>query len=474
MDVHISLVGRQGLGSEIYRQLRAAIVDGHLSPGDALPPTRELAQRLGVSRSTVTGVYDQLIGEGYAVARTGSGTFVSAEAVHARPSTAAREAALRPRPFWESQPLPPDLMRAAEFDFRPGTPDAPRFPHATWRRLLAREFRPAALGRGGYGEPAGHAGLREAIARYFSVSRGLRADAADIVVTSGTQQAVDLVARVLLAPGDGVAVEDPGYGPTRRVLAAQGLRVACVPVDDEGLVVDAIPRGTRLVLVCPSHQFPLGVSMSLRRRVALLDWAARHQAAIVEDDYDSEFRFGGRPIEPVQLLDAHGRVIYVGSFSKTVLPSLRLGFVVVPPSLQRAVVTAKYLSDWHSPLALQGAMARFIAEGHFARHVRRMRSVYEARHRRIVERVARTMADTFELVPSSVGLHVAALARGRSVADVARALRHAQQDGVECYPLAMFSAADSPRAGVLLGYGSIAEDRIDEGLARLHAAFAQA
>lgn len=204
-------------------------------------------------------------------------------------------------------------------------PDAALFPYQSWRRLLARQLRPTTVGAGAYGDPAGHPGLREAIARHIGLARGVQAGAEEVVVTNGTQQAVDLVARVLLAPGDRVAVESPGYGPPRRLMASLGAEVVGVPVDDQGLVVEAIPPRTRLVYVTPSHQFPLGMAMSLPRRLALLVWAERHDAAVVEDDYDSEFRYGGRPIEPLQTLDPRGRVIYVGSFSKTLLATLRLG-----------------------------------------------------------------------------------------------------------------------------------------------------
>ena len=471
MDVHVKLVGQRDLAGEIYRQLRAAILDGRLLGGEALPPTRELAQRLNVSRTTVNVAYDRLIGEGFALARVGSGTFVSPHLAPRKGQRATRAAALQARRIWEGHPLPADVSLVAEFDFRPGVPDARRFPLQTWRRLLAAEFRPSAVGRGGYGEPAGHAGLREAIARYFGLSRGIQADPQDVIVTNGTQQAVDLIARVLVAPGDAVAVEDPGYGPPRRLLATLGLRVARVPVDAEGLVVDAIPAKTRLVYVSPSHQFPLGVSMSLRRRIALIEWANRAGAAIIEDDYDSEFRFAGRPIEPLHALDVHGRVLYVGSFSKTMLPTLRLGFIVAPPSLREALATAKYLADWHSPLAIQAAMARFLADGHFARHVRKMRTVYQARHALIVETLTASMADDLEVVASSVGLHLAALARRVSAPQLARVLRRASDAGVECYPLAMFSEDATALPGLVLGYGAIERDRIAEGLARLRQAF---
>ena len=260
----------------------------------------------------------------------------------------------------------------------PGIPDARLFPYQTWRRLLTRELHADAEDIGVYADPAGHLGLRQAIARHVGTARGVSTTAEDVVVTNATQQAVDVVARVLLAPGARVAVEDPGYRPPRRLLASLGARVTGVPVDDQGLVVDAIPAGTRLVYVTPSHQFPLGMTMPLPRRLALLDWAERHDAAIVEDDYDSEFRYGDRPIEPLQTLDTSGRVIYIGSFSKTMLPTLRLGFVIAPPSLRRAVRTAKFVTDWHTTLPAQAALARFIDEGYLARHVRKMRQVYQA------------------------------------------------------------------------------------------------
>jgi GntR family transcriptional regulator / MocR family aminotransferase len=228
--------------------------------------------------------------------------------------------------------------------------------------------------------------------------------------------------------------------------------------------VDAIPAGTRLVYVSPSHQFPLGMSMSLPRRVALLEWAKRTGGAIIEDDYDSEFRFGGRPIEPVHMLDADGRVIYVGSFSKTMLPTLRLGFMIAPPSLRAGLHAAKYLADWHTPLAIQAAMACFIEEGFFARHLRRMRRIYESRHRLIAEVLNRSFAEELAVVPSSVGLHIAALARKASVEQILEVLQRASTLGIECTPLSMYAAAERLQSGILFGYGAIAAEHIEEGL----------
>jgi GntR family transcriptional regulator/MocR family aminotransferase len=471
MEVHVSLVGRKDLTREIYRQLRRAILDGRLAPGDRLPPTRELARRLNVSRTTVTVAYDRLTGEGFITSRVGAGTFVSDDV--AAPPDPARPAdgALRPRPFWDTVVVPTVFDRPARFDFRTGIPDTTQFPYQSWRRLLARQLRPAAVGTGAYGDPAGHSGLRVAIARHIGLARGVQADAEDVVVTNGTQQAVDLVARVLLAPGDRVAVETPGYGPPRRLLASLGAEVVGVPVDDQGLVVEAIPQGTRLVYVTPSHQFPLGTAMSLSRRLALLAWAERNDAAVVEDDYDSEFRYGGRPIEPLQTMDPSGRVIYVGSFSKTLLATLRLGFLVAPASLFAAVRRAKFLADWHTPLPTQAALADFIDQGLFARHLRRMRAVYQQRHQQIVESLADRFADHLKLVPSSAGLHVTATVPTSTPEELQAVLDRAWAAGVAIQPLSMFDLGPPSQPGIVLGYGAVPTADIEEGLGRLRRCF---
>jgi GntR family transcriptional regulator/MocR family aminotransferase len=472
VDVHVSLLGRRDLTGEIYRQLRAAILEGRLRSGDPLPPSRELAARLSVSRTTVAVAYDRLISEGFAVARVGSGTFVSPGLAARGKPAGTPVGVLTPRPVWAGVPVPAtDRWRSARYDFRPGIPDARLFPYRAWRRLMVRQLRPSAVGFGTYGDPPGHLGLREAICRHLGTSRGVRALAEDVVITNGTQQALDVVARVLLEPGDCVAVEDPSYSPPRRLFASLGMRVAGVPVDDEGLVVDAIPPDARFVYVAPSHQFPLGMSMSLPRRLALLDWAQQHNAAIVEDDYDSEFRYGGRPIEPLQALDASGRVIYVGTFSKSLLATLRLGFVIVPASLRTATRAAKFLSDWHTALPAQAALADFIDEGGFARHVRRMRSVYRARHECIVAALERDFRGLLRPVPSSVGLHLSALACPDATEAIPAALRRAQAADVACYPLSLYAAGPAPRAGLVIGYGSIPTEDIPEGMRRLRHSF---
>jgi GntR family transcriptional regulator/MocR family aminotransferase len=478
MDVHVSLVGRQDLSREIYRQLRRAIVEGRLRPGEPLPPSRELARRLSVARTTVTVAYDRLAGEGFVRSRVGAGTFVSEQAVREPTGRAAARrrvhGAIRPRAIWSTIPLVAVYDRPARFDFRTGVPDATLFPHDHWRRLMARELR-AEPGAGLYGHPAGHPGLREAIARHIAVSRGVEATADDVTITNGTQQAVDVIARVLLEPGDLVAVEDPGYSPPRRLFETLGARVAGVPVDREGLVVDALPRRTRLVYVTPSHQYPLGVSMSLARRRALLAWAERNDAAILEDDYDSEFRFHGRPVEPLQTLDTGGRVIYVGTFSKALLPGLRLGFVVAPASLHAAIHRAKMLTDWHTSQLVQATLARFIDEGGFARHIRRVGAVYRRRHALLHEVLTRDFAEHLEVIPSVAGLHLAAVARTASAARINAVARRASAVGVEVQQLARFAMSERPAVvGLLLGYGLIPATDIGPGLERLKACFEEA
>jgi GntR family transcriptional regulator/MocR family aminotransferase len=474
MTFHVSLVGRKNLSGEIYRQMRGAILDRRLRSGDPLPPSRVLARTLAVARTTVTVAYDRLAGEGFVTSRVGAGTFVSEQVTHTAGATPHNRAdgMLRPRPVWESVALSTAFAHPARFDFRTGLPDAALFPHRTWRRLIARSLRSADEAVGFYQHPAGHRDLRTAIVRHVGIARSVDASADDVVITNGTQQALDILARVLLAPGDRVAVEDPGYSPPRQLFKALGMHVLGVPVDQDGLIVDALPRRIRLVYVTPSHQYPLGVSMSLARRQALLAWAERNDAAIVEDDYDSEFRFGGRPLEPLQTLDRAGRVIYVGSFSKTMLPTLRLGFLVAPRSLLSAVHKAKYVTDWHTSTLMQGAFARLLESGGYARHIRRISAVYRTRHQMIANAVTRHFARDLELVPSSTGLHLTARARTLSVSQIGVIVRRAADATVAVQALSSFAASESAQPGVVLGYGAIPAQDIQEGLRRLRKCFA--
>jgi GntR family transcriptional regulator/MocR family aminotransferase len=291
-----------------------------------------------------------------------------------------------------------------------------------------------------------------------------------VVVTHGAQQALDLIGRVLVDPGTCVAVEEPGYQPARLVFRALGARVVGVPVDDEGLSVAELPAEARLVYVTPSHQFPLGTPMSLARRGALLAWAGRHGAVVVEDDYDSEYRFSDRPLEPLQSLDRDGRVVYVGSFSKTLAPMLRLGFVVAPATLQPALRAAKRLADWHGELPSQAALARFIDEGQLARHVRRANRVYADRRDRVLAGLDKHLAGRVVPVPAAAGLHLCAVVPPDARVDMDLAVDRAHAAGVGFQPLSDF-CGDEPRPGVVLGYGAIPTDRIDAGIAALASCF---
>lgn len=447
MDIHISLAGPGDRASRIYQQVRAAVLDGRLRPNDRLPPTRELAVSLGVARNTVAVAYERLTAEGFLTARVGAGTFVGTASVV---SGARRpRSGVRPQPIWDAVgrgETPRDADKA-HTTFTVGAPDGALFPFATWRRLVTAELRATTLTPVGYAEPAGDARLRAAIARYVGVSRSVRAAADDVVVTQGAQQALDLIGRVLIGPGDIVAVEEPGYPPARDLFRAQGATVVGVPVDSEGLVVGALPSSTRLVYVTPSHQFPLGTPMSLTRRAALLDWAAARDAAVIEDDYDSEFRFSERPLEPLQSLDRDGRVIYVGTFSKTLLPTLRLGYAIAPPSLLPALRTARRLTDWHGDVAAQAALAKFIDSGELSRHVRRASRVYAERHRLVTAALEGDLAEWLAPVPSAAGLHLCALRRPGADVDLADVAARARAVGVVVELLATYRATTAPTAG---------------------------
>jgi GntR family transcriptional regulator / MocR family aminotransferase len=470
VDLHLDRSSGGDLTTRLYRELREAVRDGRLRPRDRLPPTRELATQLDVSRGTVATAYERLVAEGFLTARVGAGTYVADTVLATGARGRRRTGAVSPRRGWTVIPAPVTMSDEVPYDFSVGVPDPGLFPFDTWRRLMASEMRVRANSPGRYADPAGHPGLREAVSRYVGVSRSVLCDADDVLVTNGTQHALDLVGRVVLEPGDTVAVENPGYPPAATLLATSGMRVAPVPVDDEGLVVQALPARARLVYVTPSHQFPTGVAMSLRRRMALVEWAQQHDALVVEDDYDSEFRFSARPLEPLVSLDPAGRVCYVGSFSKTMLPAVRLGFVVSPPSLRSALRASRQLSDGFSPVPTQAALARFIDDGMLARHVRKASSVY-ARRRTAVLAALEPVAG-LSVVPSSAGLHVCVRMPGGPAGVAQRVVSAARRVGVAVeslngYYLAGQVSGSTDVEGLAVGYGAVADDRVDEGLRRL-------
>lgn len=473
MDLHIGLIGRHGLADQIYLQISSQLRGRRLLVGERLPSSRELAARLSVSRNTVTAAYDRLVADGLVQGRPGLGLFVNEVAVASSESGTARPAGPRPQPIWDMIATPTDMSATdAPFDLRAGLPSLQHFPYTSWRALVSRQLRPSAPRSDLYAEPAGSPALREAIARHLAVSRGVRAQASNIVVTNGFQQSIDLIARVLLAPGDRVAVEDPGYLPAVQLLRSMRTEVSGVPLDADGLLVPEIPAGTGLVYVTPSHQFPTGMSMSPERRRQLLDWADQTGAVVVEDDYDSEFRYAGRPLDTLQSMDDSARVLYVGSFSKTMLPSLRLGFVVAPPSLLPAMRKAKLVADWQTAGPMQDALAAFIESGRYAQHLRRMRRIYQGRHQQIAAALDDNFSDILDRVPSMAGLHVAATLRaGQSVGDRELVAR-ARSRGVELgRPMSHFAISRPPVGGLVFGYGAIPTERIGAALALVRDCF---
>jgi GntR family transcriptional regulator/MocR family aminotransferase len=470
MELHVVIEGGKDLTGQLYRQLKEAIRTGRLAAGEKLPPSRLFAEQLGLSRKTVSEAYARLTFDQLLTGRVGSGTFVAEGAARRQPAAAPERplAGAALAEHWRGMSTPlrhPAPAGSSRYEFIGGAPARDLFPHADWRRCVLHALRQGARSRGLYGDAEGLHDLRDGIARHASFSRGVRCTAADVLVTNGAQQALDLVARVLVEPGSTVAMEEPGYPPARLLLSAQGANVVGVPVDAEGMVVERIPEGTRLVYVTPAHQFPLGMPMSERRRKALLARAAALGAVVIEDDYDSEFRYEGRPTDSLQSMDTHGRVAFVGTFSKTLSPELRLGYLIAPPAVLEAVGTAKHLTDWHTATPAQSALAKFIADGDLQRHIRRCHAAYAARRERIVRRFADDLAPWFELVPATAGIHLAALCRRHT--DVDRLMALARRVDVGLYPLAPFFHFSAPRAGLMLGYGAIDEADIDPALDRV-------
>lgn len=459
------------LHEQLAAQFRRAILDGRLSAGTRLPSTRSLAAATGVSRNVALASYDELFAEGYVEGRHGSGTYVAHD-LPATPSRSIPAPSGTPRWLWRLPDLPsaePD--RPGLIDFRLGKPSTSRLPSDAWRRVwqtVASEPVPA-----GYGDPAGEPLLREAIAAYVRRSRGVVCDASDVVVTSGAVQAVDLVARATLRPGDGVAFENPGYPVARAVLEASGARIVPVGVDDDGLRVDALSGVTPpplLVYVTPSHQYPLGGRMSLARRMALLEWSREADGLIVEDDYDSEYRYDGPPLPALAGLDEAGRVAYVGTFSKLLAPSLRVGYLVGPAPLRERVVRMKRLADYHTAWPLQRALAAFIADGHLERHVRRMRRHY-ADKRAALDLALRPVADRAVLRGLEAGLHVFLELDPSLDAEVVRA--RALERGVAVSTLDGYSCDGPPPNGLLIGYGGLEIPDIISGAATLRECLAR-
>ncbi|MFM0338973.1 MocR-like pyridoxine biosynthesis transcription factor PdxR [Paraburkholderia fungorum] len=485
MDIHIAVEGRHDLAGQIYRQLRAGILEGRLAGGTRLPSTRDLATQLGVSRKTTLDVFERLLSEGYLSARAGSGTFVAdglerlpaERSSHARAAESARErskakakAAARAQPLWEAMPealpLPRPTVQSPQ-DFVGGATDKSLFPFDVWRRCVNHALRAQARSPAIYRDPAGEQELRLAISRYLAFNRAVASNWEDVIVTQGAQNALDLMARITLRPGEVVAIEDPGYPPAHACFKATGARVVPVPVDSEGLIVSKLPDKARLVYVTPSHQFPLGMPMTLERRVELLEWAQKRGAVIIEDDYDCEYRFEGRPMEPLKSLDRAGLVAYVGTFSKTIFPELRVGYAVPPASLYGPLLKARQIADWHGCTLTQTALATFMLNGDFAKHLRRMHKVYAARRAMLLDHLHGDLAPWFEPIVPTAGIHMAA--RLTAPLTEQALVSAAREASIGLYGLEPFHVRAKPQPGLIFGYGGIAVEHIDAALTGLAA-----
>ncbi|WP_337184529.1 PLP-dependent aminotransferase family protein [Shinella sp.] len=423
----------------LYRELRRLIEAGDIAPGSKLPPSRDLARRLGTARGSVVAAFEMLIAEGYAVARTGAGTFVADRVPNMKPAAPVETAAAEP-----AMPLPGTL----------GVAMADARTLNLFRTLLSRHLVRPGPEHFQYGDPRGGAALRQAVAAYLRQARGVRCEARSIVITTGTQQGIDLVIRSVLSPGERVMLEDPCYPSARAAFAGNGLELAGLAVDAEGADIGLAVPGARAVYVTPSHQFPLGVTMSMRRRLALIDWARETGGWIIEDDYDSEFRFAGPPLAAMQGMDDSSRVIYLGTFSKVLFPGLRLGYAVIPDALLETVVALRGRSDRSPPTLAEAALTDLIREGHFAAHLRRARRKAQAARDALVAGLASAPGLSVD-VPDQ-GLHLVARLPARL--DDVEAVEIARKAGLGARALSSMAVTNPPRQGLVIGFSGFAPE----------------
>jgi GntR family transcriptional regulator/MocR family aminotransferase len=461
------------LQRQIYEEWRGGILSGRFRTGERAPSSRDLAAALGVARATVTAAYDQLIGEGYLESVHGSGTFVCRQlpeellrprqAPSVRPSA---ESAIRLSGAGEMiaamPPYRPAAARPGWISFSDWRPDLGEFPFPLWRKILARRIRTSGHALFDYSNMGtGHEELRAEIAAYAARSRAVRCNAGQVIVVNGSQQALDLCARLLIDRGDQVALEDPGYQGARRIFGAYGARLHPIAVGAGGVDPAKLGRRARLLYVTPSHQFPTGVSLSVTRRLELIEWARRHGAAIIEDDYDSEYRYSGPPLPAMQGLAGGAPVIYVGTFSKVMFPGLRIGYVIAPRSLVGAFARAKWLADRQTPMLEQAALADFLREGHLERHIRRMRRLYGRRREVLMEALRRHFGDHAEVRGEAAGMH--ATVRFEDPAIAARAVA----GRVHLATSGPYYMGRAPANEFIIGFSAIGERAIREAVRRL-------
>jgi GntR family transcriptional regulator / MocR family aminotransferase len=459
------------LHRQIYDQWRQGILTGRFRCAQRVPSTRDLCLALEVSRSTVTQAYDQLIAEGYLESSRGSGTFVCRELPdellrpnHKHVPRTETAPAIRLSRYgaglnedFSYPPSPPGFIRLTQW-----RPDLGLFPLSVWRKLVMRRLRSPTPELFDYSDQsAGYGPLREEIAAYVSRSRAVRCTAEQVIIVNGSAQGIDLCVRLLLERGDEVAIENPGYQGAHRIFAGYGARLQPARIDENGIVIRDLGKKARLVYVTPSHQFPTGVAMSLARRLELLEWTRQHNAVLIEDDYDSEFRYSGPPLPSLQGLAAGVAVIYIGTFSKIMFPSLRLGYVIAPASLVSSFRRAKWLADRHTPVPEQAALADFISEGHLERHVRRMRRIYGERRNALVESLQRHFGDRVTIYGDAAGMHVLVRFEDEGIAEKAAAVKVQLLSSASCY------LTSPPRGEYIVGFSSTSERSIREGIRRL-------
>ncbi len=481
-DIEIALAPKPdgvSLQQWLYDEIRGAILTGRFSPGSRLPATRDLAARFGISRGTVLGVFAQLNAEGYVSAAVGRGSFVAAELPERRlvpgkrrpkaPQSGARSADV----LIELSARGARLSRSAfqvegratpARAFRPSQPDLAAFPFALWSRLAARRSRRVGGDLLADGEAQGYGPLREAIAEHVRTARGVTCSAGNVVMLSSVQQAIDLTARLLLDPGDAALLEDPGYPGARLVFEAAGAHIVGVPVDADGMNVEWACRhaaDARLAYVTAGRQAPMGPPLALERRLALLEWARKSGAMILEDDYDSEYRFEGRPLAALKSLDESGHVVYCGTFSKLLFPALRTAYAIVPDRLVDAFVAALSLTSRHLAVDQQSILHEFIAEGHFGRHIRRMRVLYGERAQALTYSIGRHLGGLLDLPAITTGLDTPAFLPGKT--DDALVARRAAEAGIETRPLSFYAVERPVPPGLVLGFAAFDSEEIERG-----------
>jgi GntR family transcriptional regulator/MocR family aminotransferase len=467
---------REPLSRQIYLRLRTAIRSGTLRPGERLPATRELAEELHVSRTVVLSAYDQLLAEGYVFGRGGSGTYVSDDVILSPARSIEKPAKLRLSRFGvaaagaSAMDFPARPSSALRYDFSYRRTPVEGFPLETWQRILLRRARRASARKHDYGPAAGNLALREAIAAHLRRSRAVVCDASQVVIVNGSQQALDLIARVLLERGDGVAIENPQYQGAREIFRAAGARLRGVPVDGEGIDPARLPRSAKIAFVTPSHQFPTGTILSLVRRYALLQWAQRASAVIVEDDYDGEFHYDAQPVESLQGLDTEGRVVYVGTFSRTIFPALRIGYLIAPKSLIAPFTAAKWLCDRHTATLEQETLAEFIATGAYERHLHKARRENAKRRTALLQAIDEHLGHRVTVTGDRSGTHIVLWLRARLSEE--KLIARAAGAGVGVYGISGYYL-DSPRGpGLMLGYSRLNAEEIREGVRLLSKAIA--